>query len=168
MDARELVAEVIEVGDTGIGLAEPQQQDSSATRPAVSLALGGLAGLDILLVEDNPDIRLAVFDLLVVLGARVAQAVDGNEAILQIEAGRFDVVLMDVRMPGLDGMEATRLLRARGCRLPIVALTADAMPEHRQECLDAGFDEYLKKPVDWDELIPTVLAVCRGRAPARP
>jgi signal transduction histidine kinase/CheY-like chemotaxis protein len=129
---------------------------------------GALAGLELLLAEDNPDIMIAVHDVLEVLGARVTQAVDGREAMAHIAASRFDVVLMDVRMPVLDGLAATRLLRERGCRLPIIALTADAMPEHRQECLDAGFDDYLKKPIDWDELIARVRRVCGARARALP
>jgi CheY-like chemotaxis protein len=73
----------------------------------------------------------------------------------------FDVVLMDVRMPGLDGMEAVRLLRQHGYMRPIVALTADAMREHRAECLAAGYDDYLAKPVEYRGLVETVLRAIR-------
>jgi signal transduction histidine kinase/CheY-like chemotaxis protein len=127
-------------------------------------SLDELAGLAVLLVEDNADIRMAVYDLLELGGARVDQAAGGREAIDKVLAGRFDVVLMDVRMPDLDGLEATRTLRRRGCTLPIVALTADAVAEHRAECLAAGYDDYLVKPIDWGRLIEIVLKVCRARA----
>ena len=80
-------------------------------------------------------------------------------------ADAYDVVLMDVRMPGLDGLAATRLLRARGCHLPIVALTADAMKEHRADCLAAGYDDYVAEPVAYADLIEAVVRVSRPRAP---
>ena len=82
---------------------------------------------------------------------------DGRAAVTRALGDAFHTVLMDVRMPGLDGLEATRQLRTRGSRVPIVALTADAMIEHRAECFAAGYDDYLAKPVDYAQLVDVVL-----------
>jgi CheY-like chemotaxis protein len=120
-----------------------------------------LAGLRVALAEDNHDIRLALAELLEFAGAEIALAEDGHEAVRRVLESGFDVLLMDVRMPGLDGLEATRLLRRRGYARPIVALTADAMKEHRAECLAAGYDDYIAKPVEYPQLVETVLRAIR-------
>jgi signal transduction histidine kinase len=141
----------------------PSERALEAASRAPRRAPRPLAGRRVLLAEDNPDIRLALADLLEFAGAQVVQAEGGDAAVREALAGPFDAVLMDVRMPDLDGLQATRILRARGCRLPIVALTADAMKEHRAECLAAGYDDYVAKPVEYPELIETVLRVsCAG------
>ncbi len=130
--------------------------------------LPALTGLRILLVDDNLDIRLPVAELLALAGARVEEAADGHEAIARATAGAFDLILMDVRMPSLDGLQATRLLRDRGCRVPILALTADAMMEQHAECMAAGYDDYIAKPIDWSQLVHRVLRACRTPARAQP
>ncbi|MBL8798344.1 MAG: response regulator [Planctomycetia bacterium] len=111
--------------------------------------------LHVLLAEDNPvNQRLAV-RMLEKLGCRVAVAADGREALNALDAQAFDLVLMDVQMPELDGLEATALIRARetaGRRLPIFALTAHAMKGDRERCLAAGMDGYITKPVSPREL----------------
>jgi CheY-like chemotaxis protein len=142
----------------------PSQCATEAAPPARPRAPRPLAGRRVLLAEDNDDIRLALADLLEFAGAQVVQAAGGDAAVREALAGSFDAVLMDVRMPDLDGLQATRILRERGCRLPIVALTADAMKEHRAECLAAGYDDYVAKPVEYPDLIDTVLRVSRGAA----
>jgi CheY-like chemotaxis protein len=68
----------------------------------------------------------------------------------------FDVVLMDVQMPEMDGLTATALIRGQHHRVPIIAMTAHAFPEDRQRCLDAGMDAYLTKPLDLDDLFATI------------
>jgi len=87
------------------------------------------------------------------LGHQVESAVDGLEAVERLERETFDLVLMDLQMPRLDGLEATRRIRARhGGDMPVVALTANAFDEDRQACLDAGMDGHLTKPLRLDDL----------------
>ena len=108
------------------------------------------------MAEDNPDIRVSTTALLTHLGAEVVEAVDGLEAVDLCRREAFDLVLMDVRMPRLDGLEATRALRKYGVGVPIVALTADAVHEHRQECLAAGCSAHVSKPIDVNRLIAII------------
>jgi len=133
-----------------------QRDETAPSRPS-SLPHRPLAGLRILLAEDQPDIRLAIAELLAFAGAITVQVEDGNAAVARILEEAFDAVLMDVRMPGTDGLAATRLLRQRGSRVPIIALTADAVKEHRAECLDAGYDDYVAKPIDYAQLVEVLL-----------
>ncbi len=114
-----------------------------------------------LLVEDNPDHRPLLSLFLTRAGARVTVAESGPEAIemvrtAQAEGRPFDVVLMDVQMPGMDGLTTTRELRAAGFANPIIALTARAMDIDRERCLEAGCNAYLSKPVNRGDLINTV------------
>ena len=103
----------------------------------------------VLLVEDNPVNQMIASHLLRKLGAEVTVANDGREAIALAAATRFALIVMDCQMPGIDGYEATRVIRAReqGERTPIIALTAHAMLGDREQCLAAGMDAYLTKPV---------------------
>jgi CheY-like chemotaxis protein len=128
-----------------------------ATPPAIAAAPEQpLLGRRILVAEDNCDIRDATVWLLKRLGADARAARDGQEALELAARERFDVILMDVRMPRLDGLEATRRLRAQGVRTPIVALTADAVGEQPEECLAAGCTTHLSKPLDTERLIALV------------
>ena len=119
--------------------------------------------LRVLVAEDNAVNRTLVTTLLQKRGHLIESVENGREAvdlILSAEAPRFDVVVMDLEMPEMGGLEATRTIRAgenRGARrLPIVALTAHAMQGDRERCLEAGMDGYLSKPIDVDELVATV------------
>jgi signal transduction histidine kinase/CheY-like chemotaxis protein len=116
-------------------------------------AADGLVGVRVLLVDDNADIRAALGELLVDAGCLVTVAVDGEQAVNAALAATFDVILMDVAMPRLDGLRATARLRARGYRGAILAITADAMPEHRAAALAAGCNEHIAKPVDFRQLL---------------
>ena len=111
-----------------------------------------LRGRRVLVVEDNAVNRLVVSEMLTRLGCAVEVAEDGLEAVRRASE-RFDLVLMDCQMPRLDGYDATRALRARGMRAPIVALTANAMEGDRERCLAAGMDDYLDKPVSQKRLV---------------
>ncbi|MCL2725495.1 MAG: response regulator [Polyangiaceae bacterium] len=112
-----------------------------------------LTGLKVLFVDDNDDLRDTVCELLELFGAKAAGARDGAEGKRRALGGNFDVVLMDARMPGIDGLTATRALRAEGYQVPILALTANSGPEYREECLKAGCEGYLVKPIDHYRLI---------------
>jgi signal transduction histidine kinase/CheY-like chemotaxis protein/HPt (histidine-containing phosphotransfer) domain-containing protein len=101
----------------------------------------------VLLVDDSADNRRLLRYHLRNAGVSVETARDGSEAIEAIAAGGFDLVFMDVQMPVMDGFQAIRELRRRGFQVPVVALTAHAMKGDRERCLDAGFVEYLSKPV---------------------
>ena len=108
----------------------------------------------ILLVEDNPVNQLVAKGMLNKLGCDVVVAAHGGEALGQLEGSHFDLVLMDCNMPVMDGYEASRQIRHRGHwpDLPIVALTANAMPEERERCRAAGMNDYLAKPFRREEL----------------
>ncbi len=127
--------------------------------------------LKILLAEDNVVNQQVAQLMLVRLGHRVDIVSDGSEAVEAIGRAAYDVVLMDVHMPGMDGLEATRRIRAQapaGRRdVPIVALTASAMAEDRDACLEAGMDAVLTKPVRQQELAE-ILTRSRRRPPVGP
>ena len=121
--------------------------------------------LRLLLVEDNPTNQKLTVRLLQRRGHQVEVAGNGQEAIGMLEDHRFDMVLMDVQMPVMDGMQATAAIRLReaetGGRVPIVAMTAHAMHGYRDRCLAAGMDGYISKPIQADELFDIV----EGQAP---
>jgi len=204
------------VCDTGIGIAEDQQQrifeaftqaDSSSTRRyggaglglAISARLASLMGggitvesrpgqgsrftlilpfarassqpgppappaaaeaparpLSVLLAEDNEVNQRLVVRALERRGHRVTVARNGLEALAALEGNAFDLVLMDVQMPEMDGLEATRILRRKGVRIPILALTAHALKSDQERCLQAGMDGYLSKPIAVAALVRTV------------
>ena len=108
----------------------------------------------ILLVEDNPVNQLVAKGMLSKLGCEVMVAAHGGEALRQLAQHRFDLVLMDCNMPVMDGYEASRQIRQSElwADLPIVALTANAMPEERERCRTAGMNDYLSKPFRREEL----------------
>jgi CheY-like chemotaxis protein/HPt (histidine-containing phosphotransfer) domain-containing protein len=116
-------------------------------------------------VEDNEINRLVAQQLLEALGLAVVCAADGHAALRLAQEQAFDLILMDIQMPQLDGIETTRRLRERGTPLPpVVALTAHAMIGDRERFLDAGMDDYLTKPIEEDALL-AVLARWLPQAP---
>ncbi len=125
-----------------------------------------LTGLRLLVAEDNAINREVLESLLTDEGAEVVSVADGAQAVRAVALDpRLDLVLMDVQMPELDGLEATRQIRRSGSALPIVGQSAHALPEERERCLRAGMQASLTKPVDVDELVGTVLRCIANRAP---
>ncbi len=137
-------------------LAGPQGPAESA---GARRGAGGLAGIAVLVAEDNAVNRLVLEEMLLGAGARVALAGNGREAVERlVQAGRgaFDVVLMDVQMPEMDGYEATRRIVEFAPGLPIIGQTAHALAEERDKCLAAGMVAHIAKPVDIDDLVAAI------------
>jgi two-component system sensor histidine kinase/response regulator len=132
---------------------ESRQMDGSLSDPRPPEA--GLpleASLRILLVEDNLINQKVAVQILQKNGHRVVVAGDGQQALDALDGGAFDLVLMDLQMPVMDGFEATAAIRMRDrpdSRMPVIAVTANALQGDRQRCLDAGFDDYVSKPIRW-------------------
>ena len=122
--------------------AEADERAAGAARAASG------AGARVLLVEDNPINALLARSLLEREGCAVDRANSGEEAMTAAESQAYDLILMDLRMPGgMDGFEAAKALRAQGLRTPIIALTANAFEEDRRACLAAGMDDFITKPL---------------------
>ncbi|MFI4974248.1 MAG: ATP-binding protein [Caulobacterales bacterium] len=127
-------------------------------------AAPALASIDpalrLLVVDDNSVNRELICALLAPFGVIVETAVDGIDAVAAAAATRFDLILMDVQMPHVDGLTATRRIRAAAApgapRVPIVAMTANVLPEQVSRCLDAGMDDHLGKPIDPAQLLETL------------
>lgn len=127
-----------------------------------------LAGLQVLAVEDMELNRIVLCDMLEIEGAEVVFAEQGEQALTVLEArgeGGFDVVLTDIQMPIMDGHELAQRIRRLRPGLPVIGLTAHAMPEERQRCLASGMVAHICKPIDVDTLVATILEhVCRPPA----
>ncbi|MEG0175044.1 MAG: ATP-binding protein [Aeromonas sp.] len=136
-------------------MAAPYIDASSATSEAFSML-----DLDVLVVEDSPVNQLVVSLMLQKLVCRVRLAANGLEALVQVGERQPDLILMDMRMPHMDGLEATRRLREMGCEVPIVALTANAMTEDRERCLGEGMNDFLAKPISLTRLRHCLLRHC--------
>jgi CheY-like chemotaxis protein len=119
----------------------------------------------ILLVEDNEMNRDMLSRRLARKGYDVVIAVDGQQGIDQARAGAFDVILMDMSLPVVDGWEATRQLKAdpATAAVPVIALTAHAMDTDRQKAIEAGCDDYDTKPVELPRLLEKIEALLKGR-----
>jgi len=132
--------------------AEPVRDGAEPKEPA--------AGWNILVVEDNPVNQVLARRLLAKHGHQVTTATNGREALVAAEAQAFDLILMDVQMPEMDGLEATAAIRERertsGLHVPIVAMTAHAMKGDEDECLRSGMDGYITKPIRPEDLFRTI------------
>jgi CheY-like chemotaxis protein len=107
----------------------------------------------VLIVEDNPDTAETLKDVLELHDQEVVVARDGEEGLARVRSLEPDIVLCDVGLPGLDGYEVARRIRAEACAAPtLVALTGYALPEDRRRALEAGFDHHLAKPFEFSEL----------------
>ena len=124
-----------------------------------------MSGAKILVVEDNPKNMKLVRDVLQATGYRTLEATTGERAVELAAEHRPDLVLMDIQLPDVDGVETLGRLRAdeSTAAIPVLALTAQAMDGDRERFLAAGFDGYLSKPVDIAELVAIVNQHCGGR-----
>ncbi len=170
-------AELLEAVAEALGARPPERRPAPVTRNSLRESRPPLR---LLVAEDNPVNRTVTTRILEKRGHLVRGVEDGRLAVEAVQREPFDAVLMDIQMPGMDGLAATSAIRAAergsGRRVPIVALTAHAMRGDRERFLAAGMDDYVSKPVDADELIDVVEGlvdargaerVARGPAPAR-
>ncbi|WP_079433291.1 PAS domain-containing hybrid sensor histidine kinase/response regulator [Zoogloea sp. LCSB751] len=143
----------------GVGLSSPVV----ASREMLPLAEGKRNRL--LLVEDEPVSREVAMAILEDVGLVVDTAENGKQAVDRVAGQVYDVILMDMQMPDMDGLEATRRIRRleQGCDVPIVAITANAFEEDRARCLAAGMDDFIAKPVEPSYLLETVERWLRAR-----
>ena len=152
------------IGILGWQPAQPLQPAQAApVRSTVDPEMAARHPLRILLAEDNAVNQKLALRLLAQMGYRADVAANGLEAIQAVERQPYDVILMDVQMPEMDGLEATRQICAhwpRGERPQIIAMTANAMQGDRELCLEAGMDDYLSKPIRVEELL-AALARCQ-------
>ncbi len=128
------------------------------------------SGARVLLVEENPLNQQLMLDLLNGHRLQVEVAGNGREAISAVEQKNFDLVLMDLQMPEMDGLEATRRIRARAefAALPIIAMTANEVADTRQRCREAGMNDFLAKPIDMGEVAKVLARWIKTPATAAP
>ena len=155
---------------TGVNVFLPKPITASTLLDAVAEAMGLAArkasgsskvtspvflGQRLLLAEDNEANQFVAREVLGALGLEIDIAGNGVEAVAMAQGGRYAAILMDMQMPVMDGLEATRILRAEPilCRLPIIALTANAMKSDMDACKAAGMDDFLSKPIERDSLV---------------
>jgi CheY-like chemotaxis protein len=121
--------------------------------------------MNVIFIEDDPMNRRVVSDMLNVAGATMTEAESGEIGLKLIDENDFDMALVDLRMPGMDGMTAIQRIRARGdakAKLPIIVVTADTALDLRERCLAAGADEVLFKPVAMDALFEAMGRILAG------
>lgn len=133
--------------------AGPKIMEATLTSPSQTASSRGLADLKILVIEDNLDNQLLFTKILNGSGAQVEIAADGRKGLDQGRSRTYDAIVVDINIPIMDGLEVTQLLRANGCKVPIVAVTGLATNADRERCFKAGCDAFLTKPVRKTEFI---------------
>ena len=132
----------------------------SKRKQAVETCLPDLTGRHVLVVDDSEDNQILLSHILKKAGAEVTIAANGQIAVDMVlnQNGNspFDVILMDIQMPVLDGYQATKILRQKGCDLPIIALTAHARPEDRRQSFEVGCNDFMTKPIARAKLLEAV------------
>jgi CheY-like chemotaxis protein len=144
-------------------------QGAVAAAPAESRPVPGIRPLRILLAEDNKVNQLLAVSLLSKAGHRVDVAGNGIEALAALKARPYEIVLMDMQMPEMDGLKATRAIRTLPgpvAEVPIIAMTANALKGDRERCLAAGMNDYVSKPIERDALLQKIAFWTNSEAPA--
>ena len=156
----------LEAGDlaTATLLSIDDLAEAAAVQPAAVAVRWQFPPARVLVVDDGVENRQLVRVLLEEVGLHIEEAENGQIAVDRVAAERFDLVLMDMQMPVMDGATATRTLRDRGCMLPILALTANAMKGFERQLDEAGFTGYLTKPIDIDALMRELASRLGGQA----
>jgi CheY-like chemotaxis protein len=135
-------------------LQQHQTETGQQTEGVLNKDFAASHPLKIMVAEDNEMNQELLLEILRRLGYAPALATTGTQAIAMLDKERYDLVLMDVHMPEMDGLEATRYIRTHYARQPhIIAITAGAMVKDREECYAAGMDNYLAKPIKLEALI---------------
>ncbi|NJM09882.1 MAG: response regulator [Bdellovibrionaceae bacterium] len=150
-------------GGSNFGISLPTQviPQPASLAGSVSNNMMPLSEVRILVVDDSLDNQILISRILKLLGADVDLASDGVDGVERAMAAEYDVVLMDLQMPRMGGVEATRLLRKRGYRRPIIALTAHSLNEDRERCISVGCTEYLTKPIQRNHLVQVIERLSR-------
>ena len=152
----------ISVSEDANWIDNPQSYQPTSTTPTSTAAKQSLHGVRVLITEDSPINQRLFVHILAREGADVITRPNGRAGVDAVLTANerdeaFDVILMDMQMPVMDGYTATQTLRSQGVRTPIVALTAHAMTGDREKCLEAGCSDYVTKPIDRERLVQAVL-----------
>lgn len=160
-DLQTLILSAKDLSATEVQLVQQMVDQLRMRRREEEVARGAAVAL---VVEDTPDARAAIVDMLRAAGLKVLEAADGQSAVELIETSGalIDVVLMDYRMPRMDGVEATREIRKHFPDLPVLFVSAWDEPEMKEAAFEAGAEEYLVAPVGYDRLLEAVSQVRRG------
>ncbi|MGD8829446.1 MAG: ATP-binding protein [Pseudomonadales bacterium] len=145
---------------TSLPTAETKAQKERPERRVSDISL---AGRRILVAEDNPINQQLALEFLQHRGAEVDIAQNGREAVTKATASDYDVILMDIHMPELDGLEAAKILRRQSLEVPIIAVSADALSESKDAAMAAGCDAYITKPIEFDTLLIELDSILPGR-----
>ena len=140
-----------------------QQGETETESAAAGDSAAPLSGKRLLVVDDCEDGRFLSRLVLERAGAKVTCVADGPAALALFDEAKekaFDLLVMDMRMPGMDGFEVTRQLRNQGCRLPVIAYTAHTLDRETKRCLEVGCDAHVGKTADYGELIHTCTSYC--------
>ncbi|QEG22392.1 response regulator [Mariniblastus fucicola] len=155
---------MVDIGDiSGVDLVSERDSQVVAKTKANTDREIELPPMKVLIVDDGDTNRRLVSVYLRKANADFETAENGEIAVQKVNSEHFDVVLMDMHMPVMDGFEATKLLRKQGHRLPIIALTANAMAEDKKQCLDAGCSGFLAKPINRERLLTELSVAVTGR-----